>query len=273
MFRNLCVPLCTINSHSHKAEGPSSKKNENYPFTRPDDSVYDDASSKQPNFNNVYACSTHSAVLILKHYWLKNHVQRFMCIFYAIYIHSHQVEDSSTKKNEYYSFRQLNDPVYDDASSRLPSYSSQGPDTEAVNNQVTNGYDSVEFTTKPKSELTNPTPKKEPDIYDAGKRPNEVIRANKKKKTQKKSDEGNKPKMNAQQTPPSPTTMRDEASKKEDDFYDAEEHTYSVVDKKKASRLANFSPVREEAGNDDFYNAEEHTYSIVIKSKKKANKT
>ena len=31
-----------------------------------------------------------------------------------------------------------------------------------------------------------------------------------------------------------PTPMRDEASKRGDDFYDAEEHTYSVVNKKKA---------------------------------------
>ena len=33
-----------------------------------------------------------------------------------------------------------------------------------------------------------------------------------------------------------PTPVRDEASKKEDDFYDAEEHNYSVVNKKKAIR-------------------------------------
>ena len=32
--------------------------------------------------------------------------------------------------------------------------------------------------------------------------------------------------------------MRDEASKKEDDFYDAEEHIYSVVSKKKAKKTS-----------------------------------
>ena len=112
------------------------------------------------------------------------------------------------------------------------------PDTEAANDQATNGYDSVEFTTKPKTKLTNPTPKKEPDTYDAGKCPNAVIRVNKKKKTQKKSDKRNKPKKNAEQTPPNPAPVRDEAVKKDDDFYNAEEHTYSVVikSKKKANK-------------------------------------
>ena len=35
-----------------------------------------------------------------------------------------------------------------------------------------------------------------------------------------------------------PTPVRDEASKKEDDFYDAEEHTYAVVNKKKTKKTS-----------------------------------
>ena len=41
-----------------------------------------------------------------------------------------------------------------------------------------------------------------------------------------------------QNKPTDPTPVRDETSKKEDDFYDAEEHTYSVVNKKKAKKTS-----------------------------------
>ena len=41
-----------------------------------------------------------------------------------------------------------------------------------------------------------------------------------------------------QKKPTDFTPVRDEASKKEDDFYDAEEHTYAVVNKKKAKKTS-----------------------------------
>ena len=68
-----------------------------------------------------------------------------------------------------------------------------------------------------------------------------------------------------------------EASKKDDDFYDAEEHTYSVVNKKKAISLREETntqqdqpePVRDEASKKE--DAKEHTYAAM--NKKKAKKT
>ena len=175
-----------------------------------------------------------------------------MCLS-LYYIHSHQLESPATSKNDNYNLRQLDDPVYDDASPTQPDYS-LGPDMEAVSNPVTNGYDSIECMTKPKMKLANHTPKKESLIdveqrhdlanakkkkkSDTGKCPNEVIKANKKKKAKKHSDKKNKPMSSARDTPANPTPGRDDDSKMEDDFYDAEEHTYSVVikSKKKANK-------------------------------------
>ena len=140
---------------------------------------------------------------------------------YYNYIHSHQLEGPATNKNEYYSLRQLEDPVYDDASSTQPNYT-LGPDIEAVSNPVTNGYDSIEWMTKPK---------KEQHLHD---------RANtrEKKKAEKISNKNNKPKTNGQESSLNPTPVRDDDNKKGDDFYDAEEHVYSVVikSKKKANK-------------------------------------
>ena len=95
---------------------------------------------------------------------------------------------TSTQKNETYSLKQLNDQVYDEATSTAPNYSSLGP-----------GYDVVVS---------------KRDIFDV---------------TDHDQSEASKP-----QAPDSPTPVREETSKKEDDFYDVEEHTCSVVNKKKA---------------------------------------
>ena len=155
-----------------------------------------------------------------------------------MYAHSHQ---PATNKNESYSLRQLDDPVYDDASSTQPNYSLDC-DMEAVYNPGTNGYDFIKCTNKHDDEQhpLEVTDAKEKKNTDAGKRPNEVIKANKKKKAEKKSDKKNKPKSSAREIPANPTPVRDDDSKKEEDFYDAEEHVYSVVTKSK--KKANKKP-------------------------------
>ena len=112
--------------------------------------------------------------------------------------------------------------MYDDASSTQPNYT-LGPDIEAVSNPVTNGYDSIEWMTKPN---------KEQHLHD---------RANtreKKKAGKILSNKKNKPKTNGQESSLNPKPVRDDDSKNGDDFYDAEEHTYSVVikSKKKANK-------------------------------------
>ena len=184
-----------------------------------------------------------------------------------MYAHSHQLEGPATNENEYYSLRQLDDPVYDDASSTQPNYSLDY-DMEAVYNPGANGYDFIKCTNKPKTQLANHTPKNESYICDdeqhphevtdakekkntdAGKHPNEEIKANKKKIAEKKSDKKNKPKSSARETPANPMPGRDDDSKKEKAFYDAEEHVYSVVikSKKKANKkpLENGERQREE---------------------------
>ena len=185
-----------------------------------------------------------------------------MCLS-VYYIHSHQLESPATSKNDNYNLRQLDDPVYDDASSTQPNYS-LGPDMEAVSNPVTNGYDSIECMTKPKTQLANHTPKNESHICDAeqhpcdvanakkkkksdtGKCPKEAIKANKKKKDKKNSDKRNKPMSSVQETPANPTPGREDGSKIEEDFYDAEEHTYSVVIKSK--KKANKKPLENDEG-------------------------
>ena len=43
---------------------------------------------------------------------------------------------------------------------------------------------------------------------------------------------------NTQVKPANLTPVRDETNKKEDDFYDAEEHTYAVVNKKKTKKTS-----------------------------------
>ena len=99
-----------------------------------------------------------------------------------------------------------------------------------------------------------------------------------------------------QDEPVNPTPARMETSG--NDFYDAEQHTYAVVnaDKKKKAKIktpnstegdndqqevitpdtpANCMPAGDVASKegDGFYDAEEHTYSVVnVKGKKKTNK-
>ena len=143
---------------------------------------------------------------------------------------SHQLEGLSTLNNEGYSLRQLDDPVYDEASSTQPNYSSQDLDEEGVKDQVTN---SIRCMTKPRREVTYPTPKNENNFHDTQQHTNEVVNANKMKKAQNKSDDRNQQQTNAQETSTNPPPVRNEASKIKKDFYDAEEHTYSVVNNKK----------------------------------------
>ena len=153
--------------------------------------------------------------------------------------------------------------MYDDASSTQRIYSLD-LDIEAVSNPMTNGYDSIECMAKSKTQLANHTPKNESHICDAeqhpcvvanakkkkksdtGKCPREAIKANKKKKDKKNSDKRNKPKSSVQETPANPTPVRDDDGKMEDDFYDAEEHTYSVVIKSK--KKANKKPLENDGG-------------------------
>ena len=122
--------------------------------------------------------------------------------------------------------------MYDEAAQT--NYSSQDLDEEAVEDQETNGYDSIKCvtSTKPRREVTHPTPKNESIENDTEHHTNEVVNANK-KKSQNKSDARNQQQTNAQETPANLTQVRHEASKKGEDFHYAEEHTYSVVNKKK----------------------------------------
>ena len=107
-----------------------------------------------------------------------------------------------------------------------------------------------------------------------------------------------------QAEPANPTPVRDEVSKKGDDFYNAEQHTYASVDVQKKSyrqnyqqldetnnvdpyeaikitatpqaKSANPTPVTDESSKrgDDFYDAQQHTYSVVnVKHKKRVKKT
>ena len=126
--------------------------------------------------------------------------------------------------------------MYDEASQ--PNYSSQGLDVEAVNDQVTHGYDSIKCMTKPGKEVTNSISRNESfenDFHDTEQHTNEEVNANNKKKAQNKSDDRHQQQTNAQEAPVNSTPVRNEDSKVGNDFYDVEEHTYSVVNKKKKS--------------------------------------
>ena len=156
----------------------------------------------------------------------------------------------STKSNESYSLRQLDDPVYDEATSTQPNYSSLGPtyDMEAENDEVTNSYDYIE---QPQStnntqhfKAVDHTPVRmeasENDFFDAEQHTYAVVNANKKKKSKKKissnAADNEEYTADVQDTSAIPTPVRDEASNEGDDFYDAEEHTYSVVNVKQKKR-------------------------------------
>ena len=114
--------------------------------------------------------------------------------------------------------------MYNDASSTQPNYTaSLGPDMEATDDQVTNGYESIKCMTKPQTKLGNHTPKTQINFDNPKQLDNPVY------------DEASpaQHKANAQTTSANLTQVRDEASEKGDHFYDAEEHTYSVVNKPK----------------------------------------
>ena len=137
--------------------------------------------------------------------------------------------------------------MYDEASTTQPNYSSLGPtyDMEAAGHQLTNSYEHSIDT--PQAEPFNPSPPRveasENEFYNAEQHTYAVVNANKKNKSKKTASctegEDDQPEANTQDAPPIPTPVRDEDHKNGDDFYDAEEHTYSVVNvkhKKKACK-------------------------------------
>ena len=140
--------------------------------------------------------------------------------------------------------------MYDEASSTQPNYSSLGPtyDMEAENDEVTNSYDYIQqpqdTNNTPQFKAANRTPVSmegsENDFYDAEEHTYAVVNANKKKKSKKKitnsAADNEEHTADVQETPPNPTPVRDDASKNGDDFYDAEEHTYSAVNIKQKKR-------------------------------------
>ena len=93
-------------------------------------------------------------------------------------------------------------------------------------------------------EAANPTPVSMDasgnDFFDAEQHTYAVVNANKKKKTKKKisnsAADNEEYTTDIQNTRSNSTPVRDEARKKGDDFYDAEEHTYSVVNVKGKKR-------------------------------------
>ena len=123
------------------------------------------------------------------------------------------------------------------------NYSSLGPayDMEAKNHEVTNSYDYVEqplctantMQFKAANHASVRMEAAENDFYDTEEYAYAVVSVNIEKKTKKKlssstvDDEEHT--ADVHDTPVNPTPVRNEASRKEDDFYDAEEHIYSVV--------------------------------------------
>ena len=105
--------------------------------------------------------------------------------------------------------------MYDEASSTQPNYSSLGPtyDIVAANDEMTNGYVYIkqpqDVINTSRFKAANPTP---------------VSMDNEEYTT------------DIQNTRSNSTPVRDEARKKGDDIYDAEEHTYSVVNVKGKKR-------------------------------------
>ena len=149
--------------------------------------------------------------------------------------------------------------MYDEASSTQPNYSSLGPtyDMEAENAQQPDSYNYIEHTNStPQAELANPTPPEasKNDFYDAEQHTYAVVNVNKnsKKKTASSATEDPKPTVDAQDFPPCPESGINDASKKGDDFYDAEEHTYSVVNTK-SKKKANKKPSEDEGEREEDY--------------------
>ena len=155
---------------------------------------------------------------------------------------AHRSQSPSIKRKESHS-RQVDDPVYDDATPTQPNYSSLGPtyDMETTNDHGLNTYDCIKNAINiPQAHPNNPTPVRDEDagrednFYDAEQHTYATVNKSSKKKKTSGNDEGddNEQKAEAHDTPSNPIP----ASKKGDNFYEAEEHTYSVVKKKKAKK-------------------------------------
>ena len=153
--------------------------------------------------------------------------------------------------------------MYDEATSTQPNYSSLGPtyDMEAANAQYSDSYDYIEHTINtPQTEPANPTPSRMEtsgnDFYDAEQHTYAVVNANKKKKRKKTTSDGaideTEATINAQDISANPTLTKEEASKNEDGFYDAEEHTYSVV-KTKCKKKFDKKPPEDEREMEEGY--------------------
>ena len=134
--------------------------------------------------------------------------------------------------------------MYDEASSTQPNYNSQDPtyDVEAEN-EIPHNYDYIErprgANATPQFKAANHTPVRreasENDFYNL-----------------KQLSEDIRPTLNVQDIPLYSTPARDDASKNGDDFYDAEEHTYSVVNAK-CKKKANKKPSEDEREWDEYY--------------------
>ena len=130
--------------------------------------------------------------------------------------------------------------MYDEASSTQPNYSSLGPtyDMEAENDEVINSDDVVNA---PQDEPASLAPARTEasgnDFNDAEQHTYAVVNANKNKKAKIKtpsSTEGNndQQEVSTPDTPANCMPAGDIAGREGNDFYDAEEHTYSVVNVK-----------------------------------------
>ena len=158
--------------------------------------------------------------------------------------------------------------MYNEASSTQPNYSSQGPtyDMEAENVEATSSYEYIYE--QPQSGNNTPQFKAASrttvrmdasgnDFYCAEEHTYAVVNANKKKKPEKKvsssAADNDEYKAEEQNTPAIPTPVRADASKNGDDFYDAEEHTYSAVNVKlKKKRNGKTAVNAEEESEEDY---------------------
>ena len=147
--------------------------------------------------------------------------------------------------------------MYDEASSTQPNYSSLGTtyDMEAAN-KMTHSYDYIErpqgTNNTPQFKAANRTPVRreasENDFYDTEQN---TYTEKAKKNAPSSATDDIEPTLNVQNVPLCPTPVRDDASKNGDDFYDAEEHTYSVVNTK-CKKKANKKPSEDEREWDDY---------------------
>ena len=119
---------------------------------------------------------------------------------------------------------------------------------EAENNEATSSNDYIQqpqgTNNTQRFKAANCTPVRreasENDFFDAEQHTYAVVNVNKKKRAKKKMSssaaDNEEHTADVQETPANPTPVRDEASNEGDDFYDAEEHTYSAVNVKQKKR-------------------------------------